>query len=183
MGGEILFEIQQLLDLGLKRWNELPEYNLYSEQLIDLVIETVKPFYPENEIILTSNMINNYVKSNLIPRSVNKKYTREHMVYLIVLSLLKPILTLEQIRKGIDLQLKILTIEEAYNEFCSIFENTFSDVFTPVLGIIDSGSIYEYSGFKTSTKNVVLSYAIISLCFKKLTEISLHNNGLYGGKK
>ena len=77
---------------------------------------------------LTSSMINNYVKNGIIPKPVNKKYYRDHIGVLMVVAVLKELLPLESIKEGIDLQLGIMGIERAYNEFMDILEESLRDL-------------------------------------------------------
>ena len=53
--------------------------------------EEIPNIYSEDKI-LTKTMINNYTKNNLLPPSVKKKYSREHMLLLILIYYFKNIL-------------------------------------------------------------------------------------------
>ena len=57
----------------LPRWNELPNIDLYLDQVVNLINSTLSPYIflnndekKENIQVLTKTMINNYVKNNLI---------------------------------------------------------------------------------------------------------------------
>ncbi|MDD7464222.1 MAG: DUF1836 domain-containing protein, partial [Anaerococcus sp.] len=59
-------------------WEDLPDYGLYSDQVVDFIDEKLISFFPET-LSLSPSMINNYVKNKIIPKPVKKKYYREHL--------------------------------------------------------------------------------------------------------
>ena len=58
-------------------WEELPGIPLYMDQVILYLGESLELFQREGSSLLTSSMINNYVKTGLIPHPDKKKYTKE----------------------------------------------------------------------------------------------------------
>ena len=68
--------------IELPQWETLPDIGLYMDQVITLMERTFAPFLPGAEI--TKSMVNNYVKVELIPRPIGKKYDREHLALLLV---------------------------------------------------------------------------------------------------
>ena len=79
-------------------WDRMPELELYMDQVITFM-EKQLAFYRRNaqSKTLTPSMINNYVKEALLHRPVNKRYNRTHLAELMVVSMLKPILTMADI--------------------------------------------------------------------------------------
>ena len=73
---------QQMIAYRLPRWEDLPTFDIYMDQLITLVKQYLKDLFDEEDVIITSSMINNYVKMELIPKPVKKRYNREHIAYL-----------------------------------------------------------------------------------------------------
>ena len=51
----------------------------------------------EKQSLLTSSMVNNYVKNGVVEHPVHKKYMREHLVKLMMTSLLKQVLSIQDI--------------------------------------------------------------------------------------
>ena len=70
---------KDILEFHIPRWEELPDIELYMDQVITF-IENNLSIYPfiNSEKIITSSMINNYVKLNLIPKPIKKKYNKTH---------------------------------------------------------------------------------------------------------
>ena len=83
----------------LPAWDDLPAIPLYMDQVILYLSESLRLFQPEGEpSLLTSSMINNYVKNGLIPHPEKKKYRKEHLAGLIVLCLLKQVLPIPDVK-------------------------------------------------------------------------------------
>ena len=126
-----------LLHIHLPRWEELPDIELYMDQILQLV-----PRYlaflssTDDDVILTPAMINNYVKQGFIPRPHKKKYQREHVVYLLIVVLMKPIFSLADIKEGMERQVEAVGGDHrrAYNMFCKLFEYALREVAGVTLG-------------------------------------------------
>ena len=114
---ELMAWSETLFTFHLPRWEELPAFDLYMDQVITL-LET----YLREETILTSAMINNYVKLKLIPKAEKKRYSRMHLAYLIAITVLKQVLTISEVKRGIEYQANLSGLKEAYNLFCEELE-------------------------------------------------------------
>ena len=69
-------------------------------------------------------MVNNYVKLGIMPAPQKKKYTREHLAYLIIICILKASLTISDIQRLMDASLGSSSIDAVYDRFCGMFEDT-----------------------------------------------------------
>jgi len=108
------------LTLRLPRWEDLPDIDLYMDQVIRLTEKhlatlEIKP--------VTAAMINNYVKLKLLPPPQNKKYTRMHVAFIFSIAILKDVFEIIQIREGIFYETKTLGLKQAYNHFVTEVEN------------------------------------------------------------
>ncbi len=111
--------MEQVRQYHLPRWEELPDIELYMDQVITLIERYLAPLVGQNSSkIITAAMINNYVKLNIMPKPVKKRYERVHLAHLIVITIMKQILLIPDVKEGIFLQSKLCTIPEAYNIFC-----------------------------------------------------------------
>ena len=55
------------------RWEELPDMDLYMDQVVTLLNEYLKPFHAKDqEKMVTSTMINNYVKPRPSKRNIRR---------------------------------------------------------------------------------------------------------------
>ncbi|MEI5992803.1 DUF1836 domain-containing protein [Candidatus Enterococcus mansonii] len=126
---------EELVDVHLPRWHELPELELYMDQVITLVERYLSPIISkEKHTLLTSSMVNNYVKLGLIPAPKKKRYNQKHLAFLIAITLLKQVLTIPEIKQGILFQGAAVGIREAYNLFCEEQEASLAVVVAQALG-------------------------------------------------
>lgn len=109
-----------LEQLSLPRWEELPDIDLYKDQVLRL---TEKHLSPLGIKPVTAAMINNYVKLKLLPAPIGKKYTRMHVAFIFSIAILKDVFEIIQIREGILYETQALGLKPAYNAFVSEVEN------------------------------------------------------------
>jgi DNA-binding transcriptional MerR regulator len=114
-----------MLEYRIPRWNELPEIELYMDQVIALMEKYLGVFYDDENKTITPSMINNYVKLGLIPAPVKKKYSKIHLAYILIICILKQVIPINAITRMIDHQMSKHTIEEAYDRFCEEQEKAF----------------------------------------------------------
>lgn len=82
---------------------EIPNLDLYIDQILTLVAEKnscSSPRYADNH--LTKTMINNYSKEGLIMPVKGKKYTKEHIVQMLLIYSLKNTLSIGEINRLIQ---------------------------------------------------------------------------------
>lgn len=127
--------ISELDNFNLPSWNEFPNIDLYMDQVFTYLDRELNPLKINDEDkIITTSMINNYVKGNLIKAPDHKKYNKEHLNRLLIISSLKQILSISSIeqllnnhnKKESEELYKIITTEQkdalskevsAFNEF------------------------------------------------------------------
>ena len=94
---EKLIRWERFLDsYRLPEWDDLPQIDLYLDQVIALVNQYLGFFVydPTEEKLLTPSMVNNYVKLRLIPPPSRKKYARKHIALLLMICTFKPSLSM-----------------------------------------------------------------------------------------
>ena len=115
-----------LKEIHLPRWDELPELELYMDQLVTLVERYVHPFKmkQKDDHLLTPAMVNNYVKLKLLPAPHKKRYDKRHLARLIIITILKQAFDIGVVSQGLDWQTESGLYKQAYNHFCSQLEET-----------------------------------------------------------
>jgi len=85
---------------NLPEWEDLPQIDLYLDQVIALVNQYLGFFVydPTEEKLLTPSMVNNYVKLRLIPAPVRKKYGRKHIALLLMVCTFKQSLSMAAVQ-------------------------------------------------------------------------------------
>lgn len=82
----------------LPDWERLSSIPLYMDQVLLFMSEVFDLFENDgNAPILTSSMINNYVKNGLVEHPVQKKYNREHLAKIMMIGMLKQVLSIQEI--------------------------------------------------------------------------------------
>lgn len=109
-------------DYHCPRWSELPDIPLYMDQVVEIIRKVLDIFSDGSEPVITAPMINNYVRQKLIDPLVNKKYLKDHVSELIVLSLFKRSFSMQEIKSVIRAIIDEYGMEAGYDLFCSELE-------------------------------------------------------------
>lgn len=90
--------LRRLEYLDRIRVDEIPKIDLYMDQVTTFMESRLADMkrYPEDKV-LTKTMINNYAKNNLLPAPVRKKYTRDHVLLLVLIYYFKNVLNFTDI--------------------------------------------------------------------------------------
>ncbi len=116
----------QIRDLRLPRYEQIPNVGLYLEQTAKYISEYLAPL---GDMALTGSMISNYVKKGLLASPVKKQYSREQICYLFFIAVAKTVMSMEDIRLMIRLQKEQYTPQKAYDYFCTELENALHYIF------------------------------------------------------
>jgi len=116
----------------IPRWNELPDLELYMDQVISVLDKYLALFIDkEDGGGITSTMINNYVKQKLVEPPKNKKYNKGHIASFFIITLMKQIMSISEINIAISTVADKLGREKGYDLFCESFESSLEFVFIP----------------------------------------------------
>lgn len=158
-----------LKELKLPRYKDLPDFGIYSEQLVEIVNKALEAMFDKDNK-LTKSMVNNYVKHKIMPSPIKKRYFRNHIVYCIVITVFKNNLSIAEIDGGILHELKKSSIEESYNYFCDKIES----VMRLIIDILDKQEDPDTKMTATIDvdldKRNGLTLAIVSVCTKVITQ-------------
>lgn len=158
-----------LKELKLPRYKDLPDFGIYSEQLVEIVNKALEAMFDKDNK-LTKSMVNNYVKHKIMPSPIKKRYFRNHIVYCIVITVFKNNLSIAEIDGGILHELKKSSIEESYNYFCDKIES----VMKLIIDILDEQDDPDTKMTATIDvdldKRNGLTLAIVSVCTKVITQ-------------
>lgn len=111
----------------LPMWDDLPDMDLYLNQVINYIRQVLDPICRESTII-TKNMIQNYVKKGFIDKPIDKKYKKDALARLIVISLSKYVLEIGEVDRGINEILDHRDMENAYNAFVKALYDNFIEI-------------------------------------------------------
>ncbi len=155
-------------NVHIPRWEELPDLDLYLDQLVTLLDTYLSPYIGDGENqIITKTMINNYVKQGAISPPKKKKYNKEHIASIFVICILKSVYSISNVADLLKLATTNFKIKYSYNKFCDIFEYSVKSIFK-----------HNKLEFSTSISNdeILLQNVIQSVAYKIYVEKTFLNN-------
>ena len=161
-------QFEDIMNYHCPRWNELPEVDLYIDQVVFVLENNLSIFNKDDAPLITPSMINNYVKQHILKPPIKKRYNRSHLSYLFVICIFKRLMSLNQIRSSITMTRRLFAIEDSYNMFCEQFENALKNAFDPINNppvLIKDDDVQEVAALKAivnSFANIVLADRIIA---------------------
>lgn len=121
---------EEMSKTNMVSYEDLPKYDLFLSQVIDYLNDK----FTEDKY--TNNIVQNYIKSEVISKPEDGKkrgYTKVHLAQLALLSYMRPLLTTEEIKKVFRLAFNeindrnddIISWENAYKIFSDVQEESF----------------------------------------------------------
>ena len=121
---------EKLLAFHCPRWEELPDVELYVDQVVNYIERHLSVLNVSEEgRFITASMINNYVKMKLIPAPMKKRYGVRQLARLIVICSLKRDFSIAELHAMMDFELAKFENRFIYNVFCEEMERTIRHVF------------------------------------------------------
>lgn len=122
--------IDEMANNSIITSDDLPQYDLFLSQVIDFLNDK----FLEDKY--TNNIVQNYIKSEVITKPEDGKkrgYTKLHLAQLVLLSYMRPVLTTEEIKKVFHLAFNeindrsddIISWESAFQIFSEIQQESF----------------------------------------------------------
>lgn len=92
--------IDEYISGGKISGDDFPEMEIYMDQAETFLNRGLKIYRKsEKDKVITKTMIGNYVKHNMLPRPVNKKYSKDHLILLALIYSLKGTFQMEEIEQ------------------------------------------------------------------------------------
>mgnify|MGYP004609490109 FL=1 len=157
-------EMRKSLNLILKQFSKLDYVHPEDIPNIDLYVDQVTTFIEsqlsslkrdENEKILTKTMINNYTKNHVLPSPEKKKYSKDHVLTLILIYYLKSFLSIK------DIQTLLEPITEKY--FGTESELSFYELYEELVALVNGQS-------RALIKDVIAKYNATQNAFSDAPE-------------
>lgn len=138
----------------LPQYHDLPDMGLYLKQTVAYLQECVAPF--EN-VKVTSSMVSNYVKHQLVTRPQKKLYRREQIAQLLFIVIAKNVLEQNNLRQAIHIQENTYNLAVAYNYFVQELANVMRYVFGYQKELKQVGQ--DHTTQKQMLRNVIMAFA------------------------
>jgi len=170
--------MRELIDLKEKlsqerpnKWENIPDIDLYMDQVINYMkrqhIGLGEHAGAGGEEVLTSAMVNNYIKKDLLPRAKGKKYGRAHIAYLTSICLIKQILPVAETGFFLKKQTEKQSIEKFYEKYCTVLDESLRDISEEIRDDMNEDDIIDLI-----LKLAVSSYTQKLVCGQLLRSIS-----------
>jgi len=128
-------------------WMNFPSIDLYMDQVVTYLERLLNIFgdVDDTSKVITSSMVNNYVKEGYLKRPVNKKYDKVHLVTLYIMSMLKPILPIPLIANSLGKFENEQKYQSFFEEFSQLQNEAFNKVSNKLSAALDqvNGDDYE----------------------------------------
>ncbi|WP_267248302.1 DUF1836 domain-containing protein [Streptococcus sp. Marseille-Q5986] len=99
------------------RWEEIPNIDLYLDQVLLYVNQVCSPISPDKDKGLTASMVNNYVKHGYLTKPDKKKYQRKQIARLIAITTLKSVFSIQEIAQTLNSLQTQASSDQLYDAF------------------------------------------------------------------
>ncbi len=117
-------------DFKLPAWTELPEIELYMDQVVSIIERALAPLPDGEGKSVTAAMINNYVKQKALPPPERKRYGPGHLAALFIICILKRVLNMAEIKNLLDFLRETRGWPEIYEAFRAELHGALTRVFS-----------------------------------------------------
>ena len=147
----------------LPSWENLPELELYMDQVVLLLSRYLAVFAQEEEKVITPSIVNNYVRMKIMPPPVKKRYSRIHIAYLLMICVLKQSLSIASIQKMVPLTTDEAEVASLYTNFVSVYQGAADNFSQHIQATRQGGAM------------LPTSLALMACLAKSLTDYLLEN--------
>lgn len=120
--------LNELENFKFADYEKLPDIDLYMDQVITYLDRNLQVFQTSSlDKQITSSMVNNYVKGEVIGAPISKKYNKEHLALLEEIVALKQVLTISEIKQVFDTKFENGEYASSFNDFKKLCGNKFDE--------------------------------------------------------
>ena len=99
------------------KWEDIPNIDLYLDQVLLYVNQVCAPISPDKEKGLTASMVNNYVKHGYLTKPDKKRYQRKQIARLIAITTLKSVFSIQEIAQTLNTLQTQASSDQLYDAF------------------------------------------------------------------
>ena len=158
---------EEMLKNSMVSYDDLPKYDLFLSQVIDYLNDK----FTEDKF--TNNIVQNYIKSEVISKPEDGKkrgYTKVHLAQLVLLSYMRPLLKTDEIKKVFALAFNdindrsddIISWETAYKMFGEVQEESIKRFLeVPLVDNDKIEEIIQVSDIKEEDRDCIVTFLTV----------------------
>lgn len=157
---------QALHHFRLPKYDEITDVGLYLDQTTRYINEYMFPL--SEDMAITSSMISNYVKSHLILSPVHKHYSRDQIAALICITMMKTIMSMDNIYILMHMNGHSMSTPEAYELFRTELDHALLYVFGVSEELPTDSFQQKTSDYQLMIRNMTIAIAhkiYLDVCF------------------
>ena len=170
---ELKVWLEGLNDSKLPEFETLPDVNLYMDQIVSYIDTILSPYSRDEQKLITSFMVNNYVKAKIIEAPTLKRYNKNQLSYLIAICLLKQITSMSNMAVILNKENFQDENGEFYNHFIKVHNSLKDKIHDSTLISLDKVSKGEKPNPKGRRKKETDEEIPASVIRKNLVDLSL----------
>jgi len=117
----------------------------YSDKL---TISQIMVFFERQGMAVTKTTVQNYIRVGVLPPPDKRRYTKNHVLLILLIGYLKTVYSLDEIKTILDPVLAAsadgaINIEETYENFCASYANKSDALSEALANAPDAGSAFD----------------------------------------
>ncbi len=109
-------------------YEALPDIELYMDQVMTYLQREMNVLQTSSlDKVITSSMVNNYVKGKVVSAPISKKYNKEHLAQINETCYLKQVLSIAEVKQILDQQYLDSKTYDAYTKFKELSKEKYTD--------------------------------------------------------
>lgn len=152
--------LNELDKFSYKDYTDLPDIDLYMDQVVTFLEKQLSIFQTSSlDKQITSSMINNYVKGEVVSSPIAKKYNREHLALIEEVCTLKQVLTIAEVKQILDERYRKDTIakEEIFNTFKELVNHKNKEAIESTRSRLDTIEMNDLKGLTDLAMDLALT--------------------------
>lgn len=121
---------RRMREAHIMRIDEMPRIELYLDQVLALVSQSLSFMALPGEELITGSMVNNYVKQRVVPAPRRRRYARRHVATLTFVCAFKRVFSINEIKALYEACIdEGVNVESAYDELAGALEQAVAQRF------------------------------------------------------
>ena len=158
---DLLNSIMESFDrISYVKSQDIPNIDLYMDQVVTFLEKQLAIFQTSSlDKQITSSMINNYVKGEVVSSPIAKKYNREHLALIEEVCTLKQVLTIAEVKQILDERYRKDTIakEEIFNTFKELVNHKNKEAIEATRSRLDTIEMNDLKGLTDLAMDLALT--------------------------